>query len=198
MNRSPWLQVGAHRVEAAVVHQAGVIGALLRVLAVGPLHEARESIKELIHHRFMHERVIRSDAGLPGIEVLAPRDALGGLVDVGAAINDGGALAAELQRDRYQLLGSHRHDRSAHALTAGEEHMVESEAFHQRGYHLGAVPLSNSHVRGIESRCDDRIPPPLRCAAHPHWASARRSCLRRWRPPAAISRSRTRDNSTVR
>ncbi len=148
-------QIGAHRVEAAVVHQSRVVGALLRVLAIGLLHEARESIQEFIHHRFVHERMIRRDAGLPGIEVLAPSDALGGFVDVGAAINDGGALATQLQRNRHQLLGGHRHDGPPHALTAGEEHMVETETLHERRHHLGAVPLSNSNVRGIECRCND-------------------------------------------
>lgn len=49
--------------------------------------------------------VVRGDAGLAGIEELAPDGALRGEVDIGILVDDAGALAAELKRARGEIRG---------------------------------------------------------------------------------------------
>ena len=60
-----------------------------------------------------HQRIIRRDAGLAGIEQFAVGDALGGLVEIGGAVDDRGRFAAELERDRRQIAPGGFRDQTA-------------------------------------------------------------------------------------
>ncbi len=77
--------------------------------------------------RFVHVHVVRRDAGLSGVQELAPRDAACGDVQVGGLVHDDGGFAAEFQRDAREGLRGGRHDLAAHGGTAGEEHVIERQ-----------------------------------------------------------------------
>ena len=68
-------------------------------------------VDEAVADRRLGEHVVGGDAGLAGVDELAPDDAAGGDVEVGVGGDDGGALAAELERDRREVLrrGLHHH-----------------------------------------------------------------------------------------
>ena len=74
-----------------------------RVGAEHALHVALQPLGEILHRGFRHQRIVRRDAGLAGIEQFAVGDALGGLVEIGGAVDDRGRFAAEFQRDRRQI-----------------------------------------------------------------------------------------------
>lgn len=69
--------------------------------------------------------VIRRDAGLPGIRPFAEGDPSGRELHISVMMDDAGALAAELQRDRNQAGGRCLHDELADRDAAGEENIIE-------------------------------------------------------------------------
>ena len=92
--------------------------------------------------------MVGGDAGLAGVEGLAPGDPLGGAVQGHLVVHDGGALATELQGHRGQVRRGHGHDLPAHAGTAGEEDVIETEGLDQRRPHLTALTLHHEHLVG--------------------------------------------------
>ena len=75
-----------------------------------------------------HQHVIRRNAGLPGIHALAEGDALGGIGQRHRGRGDGGRLAAQLEGDRGEVVGSGTHHVTADRGRAGEQQMVERQA----------------------------------------------------------------------
>ena len=82
--------------------------------------------------RLLDEHVVGGDARLAGVDELAPRDPAGGDLDVGVGGDDRRALAAELERDRREVLGGGRHHDAADGAVAGVEDVVEP-LLEQRG-----------------------------------------------------------------
>jgi hypothetical protein len=62
-----------------------------------------EPAGEILHGCFRHQRIIRRDAGLAGIEQFSVGDALGGLVEIGGAVDDRGRFATEFERAGVRL-----------------------------------------------------------------------------------------------
>ena len=91
----------------------------------------------------MHEQVVGSHAGLPGIQAFAPRDALSCDGDIGEAIDETWAHAAQLERDIGKILRTHAHDLAPDVLRTGEEHLVhvhlEQPVVHVRSVNAGDV-----------------------------------------------------------
>ena len=67
------------------------------------LHRPDQAVDQLLGHRSFDQHVVRSDAGLAGIEELAPGDPSGGHLDVGVPGDDHRALATQLEGDRGQV-----------------------------------------------------------------------------------------------
>ena len=70
---------------------------------------------------FINQHVIRCNAGLAGIQGLAPGEALRGQLEVGVGRDDAGALAAQLQHHGGQVLGGGFHHEVPEGRAAGEE-----------------------------------------------------------------------------
>ncbi len=104
-------------------------------------------------HLAMDQHVIRRDARLPRVDELAPGDARGGHVDVGALVDQARALAAEFQRHRRQVPGRRRHHDARHALVSRVENVVEL-LLEQLG-RLGNAALDHGERVGVEIARDD-------------------------------------------
>ena len=113
----------------------------------GP-HAGLHLVGEILHLAFRHQRVIRRDAGLAGIEQLAVGDALRGFREIGGAVDDGGRFAAEFERDRRQIAPGRFGDETADAGRAGEDQMIER----QRREALRDLVLDagDDHFGGVE------------------------------------------------
>lgn len=61
------------------------------------------------------QHVIRRDAGLPGVEPLAGGQPRGGFIQREIATDNRRRLAAQLQRDRHQMLGGSGHHLAANS-----------------------------------------------------------------------------------
>ena len=81
---------------------------------------------QLVADRGIGQHVVRRDADLAGVEQLGQRDALGCDVDVGVGRHDHGALAAQLQGHRGQVLRCALVDLAADLGAAGEAQLVEA------------------------------------------------------------------------
>ena len=82
----PW-----RRLEVAVVDDAPEAGARLRVGAVEGADLGAELVDERVADLAVDQDVVGRDAGLAGVEELAPGDAAGGDVEVGAGVHVGRA-----------------------------------------------------------------------------------------------------------
>ena len=100
----------------------------------------------------MEEKVIRSDAGLAGIEAFAPGDAPGGQRQVGVPVHDAGTLAAEFQHHGRQVPGLGLHGDAAQGRTARQEDQVIA-VLEQFPVH-DAVALDQGHIILREGICD--------------------------------------------
>jgi hypothetical protein len=94
------------------------------------------------------EHVVGGDAGLAGVEELAPRHAVGGDAEVGARGDDGRRLAPELEHGGREVLGRRLGHDLAHGGGAGEEDVVPA-LLEQLGGHLGAA-LEHGDGVGVE------------------------------------------------
>ncbi len=103
---------------------------------------------ERILDRLMGEHVVGRDAGLTGVVELSPDDAPGGDVEIGVLVDDARALAAELERDRRQVLGGGLHDDAADRAVARVEDVVEPLG-QQRG-RLWHAPFDDSDTLVID------------------------------------------------
>ncbi len=92
----------------------------------------------------MNEEVVGGDAGLAGIQQLAPYDFAGGRVEVGRAVHDAGTFAAQFERYGGQMGGRLLHHRASEGRTAREEDVVETAI--QQAVRGGVVALEYPHV----------------------------------------------------
>ena len=90
---------------ALAVDDAAVVGARLGVVAVEVLDRLDEVLDELVLDLGPHEDVVGRGADLPGVGVAAVGDAPGGGLDVGRRVDDGRALAPELEHGGGEVLG---------------------------------------------------------------------------------------------
>ncbi len=88
-----------------------------------------DSLLERVHQRRnpvgRGHHVVRGDAGLAGVGELGPGDAPRRLAEVGVVVEPDRRLAAQLQRDRRQMLGRRPHHDPADRPAAGEDDVVE-------------------------------------------------------------------------
>ena len=116
-------QVGA----AALIGQAVAIG-LGELFAATP-HPG-------LFHALVHEHMVGCDAGLPCVGEFGPHHIRCGQLKIGALVDDGRALAAQLQGDAGQVFGRGAHDVLADRGTAGEEDVIKRQ-FQQGLGHIG-------------------------------------------------------------
>ena len=134
----PLREITRYAPESPVVDQPTVVGALLRVVAVKPMQGAGEGSGELVLQRSVDQQVVGCDAGLPGVEGLAPGDAARRDLDVGASVHDRGAFAAQFQHDGREVAGrGGHHDPSQRGASREEDH-VPAHA-EQQGVDLAAA-----------------------------------------------------------
>ncbi len=100
----------------------------------------------------MKHQVVRCDAGLPGVETLAPGYALRGHLDVGVLVHDARALPAEFQHDRRKVLRRRSHHDPSERRASGEEDQIP--AFLQQGRVDLAVALDDGDIFIAESVFD--------------------------------------------
>ena len=110
----------------AGVDDAAEVRARARVVAEEVVDRFLHAGQERFLDGLMDEDVIRRDARLPGVVKLAPDDAPGGHVEIGLLVDDARALAAELERDRRQVLGGGFHDDAPDGAVARVEDVIES------------------------------------------------------------------------
>ena len=152
-------------------------------------------VGEILHLGFRHQRIIRRDAGLAGIEQLAIGDALGGLAEIGGAVDDRGRFAAEFERDRREVASGGFRDQAADPGRAREDQMIERQR--REGACDVVVDAGDEHLGGVEFGRDhflqQRGEPRHQLARLDHHAVAGGE---RRRPPAPASAAA--DNSRAR
>ena len=121
----------------------------LRVFAQKGMHLTEVFIYEGVTYALVYQHIIGGDAGLAGIEGLAPCKAFCGQFDVGVSGYEARALAAELQHHRGQVLRGRRHHYPAQAGTSGKEDDIP--ALLQQGGIDIAVALHHGDIALIES-----------------------------------------------
>lgn len=133
----------AHAVEVMLADHVRVFGIVQDVVSEVLLERFVQLPNKLVSNAFMHEQVVGSHAGLPGIQAFAPRDALSCDGDIGEAIDETWAHAAQLERDIGKILRTHAHDLAPDVLRTREEHLVhvhfEQPIVHVRSVNAGDV-----------------------------------------------------------
>ena len=99
-------------------------------------------------HGAIDEHVVGGDAGLAGVEPLAPGHAPGGHPQVGGAVDDDGALASELERDGREVGHRGGHDHATDRAVARVEDVVEVLGEQIGG--LGHASLDDGDGRRVE------------------------------------------------
>ena len=77
--------------------------------------------------------IIGREADLPRIHHLTQRHAFAGLGEIGALAHEHGALSAQLERDRDEILGCRFHHTAAGGGRTGKDQMVEGQLAERRG-----------------------------------------------------------------
>src|SRR4029079_9692337 len=108
----------------AGVDDAAEVGALARGLAGDGLDLGLEGGDEGVLDVAVDVDVVDGDAGLAGVEPLGVGDAARAQLLVGVCVDDDGALAAELEGDRGQVLGRGLRDDAPDRAVAGVEDVV--------------------------------------------------------------------------
>ncbi len=126
-----------------VVDDPPEVGVVAGVVAVELVQRRHHLLHQGVAHRCLGQDVVGGDAGLAGVEALAPHDAPGGHVQVGVGGHDGRALPAQLQGDRGEVACRSSHHHSAHVGAAGEQDVVE--ALLEQGRGLGHATFDHHH-----------------------------------------------------
>ena len=100
----------------------------------------------------MKHKIVRGNAGLSGIEALAPGHPFRCSPDVSILINDTRALASELEYDRRQILGSRCHHQTSQRRASGKEYHIPT-LFQQQSVHI-SMSLCHSYILFKESITD--------------------------------------------
>ena len=131
-----------------LVDDAPEVGARARVRSEELLGDAGERRDEFLFPLALDEHVVRGDADLSGVEVLAPGDASRGRVEIHIVIHDARALAAQFQRDGRELLRGRLGDDAPHRSATGIEDVVPPLC-EQRG-RLPGASLDDRHGIRVE------------------------------------------------
>ena len=126
-----------------------IVFILKRILAVHSPHLLLAEFQETGCDTLVYENVVRSDAGLAKVEILAEHNPGGGDLEVGLLIHNHRTLASKFKGDRGEVDGCLAHDHPAHSLAAGEEDIVPF-LFKQVGIHVAAT-FYDGHI--IFSEC---------------------------------------------
>ena len=133
----------AHAVEMMLADHVRVFGIAQDVVSEVLLERFVQLPNKLVSNALVHEQVVGSHAGLPGIQTFAPRDALSCDGDIGEAVDETWAHAAQLERDIGKILRAHAHDLASDVLRTREEHLVhvhlEQPVVHMRSVNAGDV-----------------------------------------------------------
>ena len=113
--------VGGDAREGLVADQADEVLRVLGILAQQGMDLAEVFIHESAPYLLINQYVVRSNAGLSGIQGLAPGEALRGQLEVGVGRDDAGALPAQFQHHGGQVLGGGLHYETSEGRAAGEE-----------------------------------------------------------------------------
>lgn len=141
------------------------------------LDEALESIKELIHHGGVDQGMIRSDARLAGVEILAPRYTFGSHIHIGMAVNDRRGFATKFECDRCEVRCRKRQDLLPDRGASGERR-DPSGSRSSRPEPPRCLCLVRTHKVGGQGFADYALQHGRCSKGPPHLASARRNCLR--------------------
>ena len=154
--------------EVAVVDDASVVRHWCGVVAVELAHRVAQAGGQRTLDPPVDEHVVGRDAGLARVDVLAPRDAPRGDVEVGAAVDDGRALAAELERHRREVLRGGGHHHPTDGAVAGVEDVVPA-LVEQRGG-LGHAAFDHGDRVGVEVARHEAGQRAKRCGPPPRTA----------------------------
>ncbi len=161
------------RASSEIIHQARIVPVRNDGGVVGTLADAREHLSdgrlcgthEVGQAVGRCQHIVRGQADLAGVERLAVHDPRRGHGHVGGAADDDGALAAQFQRHRHEVLGGRPHHMPADRGRAGEDQMVEGQGgeglsdLRAAGDHgnLARVEGAGEHLLQQLRRCRRRL-----------------------------------------
>ena len=119
-----------------------------RIVAVHAPHLAAEGLDEALLQRSVNHKIVGSDTRLTCIERLAPDDTPRRKIDIGAAVDNTGTLAAELQHHGCQMLRRRTHHDTSQRRAARKEYHVIT-LLQQASVHL-AVTLHDRYIPLVE------------------------------------------------
>eukprot|EP00756_Hemistasia_phaeocysticola_P031036 Hpha_TRINITY_DN16327_c0_g1::TRINITY_DN16327_c0_g1_i1::g.59550::m.59550 len=111
--------------EGLFVDNTSEVLSLLCVLTVELTHGLLHDGDKLVGHRFVDEAEVGAHAGLTRVEESRPGNALRGVLEVRALVNDGRTLATQFQHCRCQVLRRSLRHQLPDETTACEEYGVE-------------------------------------------------------------------------
>ncbi len=144
--RAGFVEIAAQAPELALAGDVGVVGVVVQAWIAGG-HVAAQRFDEGFALAGMHQRVIRRDAGLAGVEKFAGCNARGCPGQGIAVADDGRGLAAQFQGDRGEIGRGGRHHLAADGCRAGEQQVVQRQAG-ERGGDIGTAERDRDPVFG--------------------------------------------------
>lgn len=114
--------------------------------------------RELLENRLVHENSRSSRARLSSVLKDAQRSPGDRLLEVGGGEDDVGTLAAELQRNAFEVrLGRRDRDEATRLRRAGEGNLVDVHVFRQRDARLAAQARQNVKDSSREPRLIEQL-----------------------------------------
>ena len=113
-------------------------GGVVPVAGIGaehPPHMLAAPFGEGLHRFFRHQRIVKRDAGLPGVEQFCVGDALGSLVDIGGRSTMAGDLPPSSSVTGVKIAAAASATMRPTARRAGEDQMIEGQC-RERFRHL--------------------------------------------------------------
>ena len=101
---------------------------LLYILAVQILHLSCKLLDESLLYILMDKNIVRCDAGLAGVQRLAPCNAAGSYLKVCTLVYYAGTLATQLQNHRGEMLSCSSHNLTTQCRASGKEYHVKTAA----------------------------------------------------------------------
>lgn len=141
--------------ERSGVHDARVIGRVLRTIGVELLVGILELLDNLRNKRLVDQQVVLRCAELAGVQELTPKHATSHKSGIGGLGHDGRVHAAQLEDDGGQMRCGRLGDDSSNVGTTGEEDLVPP--FGEQGLCLRNGTLDHCVARGVETGLDDLL-----------------------------------------
>ena len=141
------LQVARQTLKGLVAHYAHKVLCLLRILAQQVLKLLLESLYQPFLHLGMHQQIVGRYARLSGIQALSPCYAACRHGYVGILVHYAGALTAQFQHHRSQMLRSGTHHPAAQVGTSRKEYYVVP-LLQQGSVHLPVALHHGNVLRG--------------------------------------------------